>query len=136
MDSMHARRHDEQIQNSLQLNRQSPVGMMKKRCSLECNKEDDQHYRRDAKERDRKGKKSNRENHFAEMKSRCGCHIEVEIGVVHVMKAPEDWDHVVDPMPPPIGVIHQQKRCDDSGPVGEWEPVQQTDPPMLRPQCH
>src|SRR6266446_1908696 len=97
--------------------------MMKERRGLECNKEDDQHYRRDAKDRDRKGKKSNRENHFAEMKSRCGCHIEVEIGVVHVMKAPKDWDHVVGPMPPPIGVIHQQKRRDGSDPNRKSNPV-------------
>src|SRR2546430_10912299 len=110
MNPVHAGSHGEQIQNSLQLNRQSPVGMMKKRCSLECNKEDDQHYRRDAKERDRKRKKSNRENHFAEMKSRGSANIKVEIGVMHVMKAPEDWDHVVGPMPPPIGVIHQEER--------------------------
>src|SRR5438034_6506389 len=26
----------------------------------------------------------------------------------HVMKAPEDWDHVVGPMPPPIGVIDRK----------------------------
>src|SRR6266487_5008496 len=107
--------------------------MMKKRCSLECNKEDDQHYRRDAKERDRKGKKSNRENHFAEMKSRCGCHIEVKIGVVHVMKPPEDWDHVVSPMPPPIGVIHQEKRRDPSAPPGKCKPIQQTHMPIFCP---
>src|SRR5207253_9347583 len=100
MNAVHARRHNDQIQNSFELDRQSPVGMMKERRGLECDEEHDQHYRRDAKERHRKGKKANRENHFAEMKSCCGCHIEVEIGVVHVMKAPEDWDHVVGPMPP------------------------------------
>src|SRR6266513_2320939 len=119
MNPVHPGRHDEQIQNSLQLNRQSPVGMMKKRCSLECNKEDDQHYRRDAKERDRKGKKSNRKNHFAEMKSRRGCHIEVKIGVVHVMKSPEELHHVHRVMPPPVGVIHQQERGDTSDPKRE-----------------
>src|SRR6266508_1292209 len=80
-----------------------------------------------------KQKKADGKNHFAEMKSCCGCHIEVKIGVVHVMKPPEDWDHVVGPMPPPIGVIHQEERRDDSGPAGEWEPGQQTDMPIFCP---
>ena len=96
---------------------------MKERRGLECDEEHDKHYRRDTKERHRKGKKPDRKNHFAEMKSRCGCHIEVKIGMVHVMKPPEDWDHVVGPMPPPIGVIHQEERRDDSGPAGEREPI-------------
>src|SRR5438874_9896018 len=107
MNPVHARRYDDQIQNSLQLNRQSPVGMMKERTGLKCDEKDDQHQRRDTKERHRKGKKSNRENHFTEMKSRRGCHIEIQIGVMHVMKPPEDWDHMIGPVPPPIGVIQK-----------------------------
>src|SRR5713101_7315811 len=122
MNTVHARGHDDEIQNSLDLARQTPVGMMEERRGLECDEEHDQHYRRDAKERHGKGKKSDRKNHFAEMKSRGGCHIEVEIGVVHVMKPPEDWDHVVGPMPPPIGVIHQEERRDPSDPKRKSNP--------------
>src|SRR5207245_11007326 len=100
--------------------------MMEERRSLECDKEHDQHYRRDAKERHRKGKKADGKNHFAEMKSRGCADIEVKIGVVHVMKAPEDWDHVVGPMPPPIAVIHQEDRRAARAPTREGKPRQQT----------
>src|SRR5881397_3603989 len=97
--------------------------MMEERRGLECDEEHDQHYGRDAKERHGKGKKANRKNHFAEMKSRGGCHIEVEIGVVHVMKSPEDLHHVHRVMPPPVGIIHQQKRTYTSDPKRESKPV-------------
>src|SRR5205814_5419203 len=102
MNPMHARRHDDQVQNPFDLKWQTPVRMVKKCRGLQCNKEGDQHNRRDAEDRHRKGKKSDRENHFAEMKSRCGRYIEVEVGVMHIMKPPEEMDHVVGPMPPPI----------------------------------
>src|SRR5947208_11815361 len=101
MNPVHARRHDDQIQNSFELDRQTPVGMMKERCTFECHEKHDKHQWRDAKDHHRKGKKSDRENHFAEMKSRCGRYIEVEVGVMHIMKPPEEVDHVVGPMPPP-----------------------------------
>ena len=61
------------------------------------------------------------------MKSRGGADIEVEIGVMHVMEPPEEWDHVIGPMPPPIGVIHQEERRDPSDPSGKGKPIQQTD---------
>src|SRR5207249_6126408 len=104
MNPVHAWRYDEQIQNSFQFDRQAPVGMMKERTGLKCDEEDDQHQRRDAKDHYCKRKKADRENHFAEMKSRGGCHVEVEIGVVHVMKSPEERHHVHRVMPPPVGV--------------------------------
>src|SRR5262249_7136679 len=103
--------------------RQTPVGMMKEGLGFERDEEHDQHYRCDAKERYREGKKTDGQNHLAEMKSRCGCHIEVEIGVVHVMKSPEERHHVHGVVPPPIGVIHQQKRGDSTDPKRESKPV-------------
>src|SRR5438094_7396965 len=118
MNAMHPGRHNDQIQNPFELNRQTPVGMMKKRRGLECDKKDYQHDGRDTKQRHRKREKADGKNHFAEMKSRGGADIEIEIGVMHVMKPPEDWDHMIGPMPPPVSVIHQQKGGDHSGPAG------------------
>src|SRR5262245_10891825 len=67
------------------------------------------------------------------MESRRCAYIEIKIGVMHVMKPPEDWNHVVRPMPPPICVIHQQKRGDGSDPKRESEPVQKTEVILLCP---
>ena len=133
MNAVHSRRDDGQVQNPFELNRQSPVGMMKECCRLECDEEHDQHYRGDAEEHYCKGKKSDGKNHLAEMESRGGAHIEVEICMMYVMESPEERDHVIGPVPPPVRIIHQQKRGDASGPSGHSDPVQQTDMSILRP---
>src|SRR5438094_10314016 len=99
MNPVHPRRHDDQIQNSFQFDRQSPVGMMKERTSLKCDEEDDQHQRRDAKDHYCKRKKADRENHFAEMKSGSRCHIEVKISMMHIMESPGELQHVHRVMP-------------------------------------
>src|SRR5207249_7672465 len=116
MNAVHARCDKYQVQNPLQLNRQSPVGMMKESRSLECDKEHDQHYWADAKEDHCKRKKADGKNHLAKMESRGGAHVEVKIGVMHVMKTPKNRHHVISPMPPPVGVIHRQKSADHCDP--------------------
>src|SRR5436190_16068384 len=123
MNTVHARRNNYVVQYPFHTNRQSPVGMMKQGRGFECDKEHDQHYRPDSEDGYRKRKKPDRKKHFAEMKS-CGRgYIEVKISMVHVMKSPEDWHHVIGPVPPPVGVIHQQKGRDACGPSGQTEPV-------------
>src|SRR5439155_25388500 len=67
------------------------------------------------------------------MKSRGRAHIEVKIRVMYVMKSPEERNHMISPMPPPIGVIHQEERRDPSNPPGKCKPIQQTDMPILCP---
>src|SRR5436190_15728197 len=107
MNAVHPRRYDNQIQNALEPDRQTPVGMMEERFGLEGNEEHDQHYRRDAKDHDCERKKADGKNHFPEMKSRGGANIEVKVCVMHVMKSPEERNHVISPVPPPVGIIHQ-----------------------------
>src|SRR6267143_4366897 len=101
--------------------------MMKEGRSFECDEEGHQHYRRDTEGHHCKRKKSNGKKHLAKMKSRGGAHVEIKIGVMHVMKSPEKWNHMVRPVPPPVSVIHQQKRRDGSSPCWKRKPVQQTD---------
>src|SRR5438876_10164982 len=84
MNPVHSRRDDDQIQDPFKLYRQSPVGMMKECFGLECDEEDDQHYRADAEKHHCKGKKTDRKNHFAKMEPRRRAHIEVVMGVMHV----------------------------------------------------
>ena len=50
MNPMHARRHDEEIQNPFDVDRQPPVRMMKERRGLKGDEEHRQHHRRDAKD--------------------------------------------------------------------------------------
>src|SRR6266481_2154209 len=123
MNAVHARRHDHQIQDPFEFDRQSPVGMMKECCSLQGDKECDQHYGSNAKDQNCERKKTDRKNHLAEVKSRGRSHIEVKIGMMHIVKTPEDRHHVIGPMPPPVRVIHHEKGSDDSGPCRESEPV-------------
>jgi len=67
------------------------------------------------------------------MKTRGRAYIEIEIGVMHIMKPPEERDHVISPVPPPIGVIHEQKGCDDYNPSRQRQPIQQTKMSILHP---
>src|ERR1700742_208716 len=97
--------------------------MMKKCRGLQSDKERDQHNWRDAEHSHCEREKSNGKNHLAKVESRRGAYIEIEISVMHVMKSPEERNHVVRPMPPPIGIIHQQKRSDASNPKRQSEPV-------------
>src|SRR4029077_9225833 len=97
--------------------------MMKERCGLKRNEERDQHYWADAEEDHCKRKKGDGKNHFAKVESRGRTYIEIKIGVMHIMKSPEDRNHVISPVPPPVRVVHHEKRQDDSGPSRESEPV-------------
>ena len=85
--------------------------------------EDHQHHRSDAEDHHCYRKKSDGKNHLAKMESRGGAYIKIEIRVMHIMKSPEERNHVVGPMPPPVSVIHQQKRCDDGYRERDAEPV-------------
>src|SRR4030095_7002692 len=105
MNAVHSRRDDNQIQNALELDRKAPVGVMKECRSFECDKKNEEHYRSDAEDHHCKRKKSDGKNHLAEMEPRSRAHVEVEIGMMHVMKSPEERHHVIGPMPPPVSVI-------------------------------
>src|SRR5919106_1609336 len=107
MNAVHPRRDHNEIQNAFELNRQPPIGMMKESSGFECDEENEKHDRSDAKNNHGERQKADREKDFAEMESRGGTHVHVEISVMHIMKSPEERDHMVRPMPPPIGVIHQ-----------------------------
>ncbi len=67
------------------------------------------------------------------MKSCGGTHVHVEIGVMHIVEPPEEGHHVVGPMPPPVGIIHEEKRRDHREPARQLSPVQQTNISILRP---
>lgn len=100
---------------------------------FEGDEESEQHHRRDAENNDREGEKPDREKHFAKMKSRGGTNVEIEVGVMNVVKPPEERDHVIGPMPPPISVVHEQKSCGHCDPARRLEPIEQTDMSILRP---
>src|SRR5947208_16188595 len=102
VNPMHARRDKDQVQNPLGWNWQAPVGMMKKCRCLKSNEERDQHDRTDTKEHYGQREKAGGKDHFAEVKSRGRAHVEIEIGVMHVMETPEERQHVISPMPPPV----------------------------------
>ena len=72
---------------------------------LKGDEEDGQRCRSYAAHHHHERKKSGGEQHLAEMKSRGGGHVQVEIGMMHVMESPEERNHVVRPVPPPVGVI-------------------------------
>jgi hypothetical protein len=57
------------------------------------------------------------------VESRRSAYIEIKIGVMDVVKPPEDWNHMVRPMPPPVGVIHQQEGSDCNKPNRQGKPV-------------
>jgi hypothetical protein len=124
MNSVHARSYDDQVQDALEPDGQSPVRMMKKCCYFEAQEKNQQHDRRDPESHDGQREESNGKNHFAEMKSCRSAHIEVEVGVVHIVKPPKERDHMVGPMPPPICVIHEQKGRDPGGQSWQTQPGQ------------
>src|SRR6516162_8197856 len=100
VDSMHPRRHDNQIQNSFELNRQTPVGMMKEGLGLERDEKHDQHDWSNAEHQHREREEANGKNHFAKVESCSSRHVEIQICVMHVMNSPEERQHVHGPVPP------------------------------------
>ena len=124
MNPVHSRRDDDQIQGPFERNWQTPVGMMKKYRGLQSDEESDENYRWDAEHRHCQRKKSNGKNHLAEMESRGSAYVEIKIGVMNIMKSPEKRHHVHRPMPPPIGVVHQNKRRDHRRPRWKMNPIQ------------
>jgi hypothetical protein len=89
---------------------------MKERRGFESDEENHEHDRRDAEENDCERKKSDREKHLAKMKARGRADVEVEVGMMDIVKSLEERDHMIDPMPPPVGVVHEQIRGDDGNP--------------------
>src|SRR5438477_12164444 len=133
MNSVHAWSYNDRVQDTLETDGQSPVRMMKECCHFEAKEKNEQHDRRDPESDDGQCEESNGKNHFAEMKSSCRAHIEVEVGMVHIVEPPKERDHVVGPMPPPIGVVHEQKGCDCASPCRQRQPVHETYVSVLRP---
>ena len=134
MDAVHARGDNDQIQDAFEVNRQSPVGMMKESGGFERDEENKEHHRRDSEDRDSERKKSDREKHFAKMKARGRAYIEIQIGMVDIVKSPEEREHMIGPMPPPVGIIHEQNRGDERDPTWQLEPIEQTNMSILRPR--
>ena len=75
-----------------------------------------------------------RKQDLAEMEPGRRGYIEVEIGVVDVMEAPEQRDAVHRAMPPVIRPVHQQKRSDRRDERRQLDPVEQSNPVLLRPE--
>src|SRR5947208_17070338 len=124
MYSGHARSDKNRVIDPLETDGESPVRMMKKCRHFEAQEKNEQHDTRDSESHDGQRKESNGKNHFAEMKSRRRAHVEVEVGMVHIVKTPKQRDHMVGPMPPPICVIHEQKGCDPDSQSWQTQPVQ------------
>src|SRR5437870_8516097 len=123
MNSVQPRGDDDQIQNPFDLNRKTPVGMVKESRSFERDKEDQKHHWRNSEDHYCERKESDGKNHLAKVESRRSAYVQIKIGVMDVMKPPEDWNHMVRPMPPPVGVIHQEKRGNHSSPRGKSKPI-------------
>src|SRR4029450_11129399 len=136
MNAVHPRSYNDQIQNAFESDRKPPVGMMKEGLGFKGEEKNKEHYRSNAENQDSKRKKPHRERNFTEVKSRGGADIHIQIGVVHVMESPEERNHVIGPMPPPVSVIHEQKCSGPSGPSGQSDPVYQPDMPILCPHPH
>jgi hypothetical protein len=109
--------------------------MMKKGSRFESDEEDKQHDLVDAEDNNGERQKPDREKHFAEVEAGRRTDVEVEIGVVNVVKPPEERDHMIGVVPPPIGVVHEQIRGDNSNPARRLQPVQQTNMAILRPDA-
>src|ERR1043166_7549639 len=103
MNPVHPRRHDDEVQKSLQRDRQSPVGMVKECRRFERDEENNQKNWPDTEERHGEGEEPRREKHLTEMKPGRRAHVEVEIGMMNIVKTPEERQHVIGPVPPPIG---------------------------------
>src|SRR5260370_31174588 len=82
--------------------------MMKEGGGFERDEENKEHHRRDSEERDSERKKSGREKHFAKMKARRRAYIEIQIGMMDIVKSPEEREHMIGPMPPPVSVIYSR----------------------------
>src|SRR5260370_12636254 len=100
--------------------------MMKERRGFESDEENNEHDLRDAEENDCERKKSDREKHLAKMKARGRADVEVEVGMMDVVKSPEERDHMIDPMPPPIDIVHEKIHGYDGNQSHRFYPISYT----------
>src|SRR5947207_6776075 len=78
--------------------------------------------------------KRDRKKNLTEMKARGGAHIEVEIGVMDVVKTPEQGNAMSRIMPPVVGPIHQEECDDGSDKPWQFDPIEQSNPIVLSPE--
>src|SRR5262249_20668666 len=112
MNAVHPWGDDDKVQDPLEPDRQPPIRMMKTNGGFKCDEEDNESHRSNANKKHDEREETDRKEYLAEMETRGGSHIHVEIGVVNIVKAPEKRNHVIGPVPPPVGVIHQSESRD------------------------
>src|SRR5713101_9095008 len=70
--------------------------------------------------------------HLAEVKPHGGENVEIAIDVMHEMKSPKRLRDVIQPVPPPQGVIEQQDAGDEANRARQRNAMQQAESPLRR----
>src|SRR5688500_12077694 len=123
MNAVHSRRHDHVVEKTLQAKRQPPVGMMKKTRGFENDFEDEIDERRDSERGNENHAERNGKQDFSKVKTRRRGHVEIEIGVMHIVEAPKKRNKMIGVMPPVIRPIHEKKGGAGGHEAGNWNPM-------------
>jgi hypothetical protein len=99
---------DDAIEPALEAERQPRIRMMEKDCAFKHELVDDEGRRVKADQHDKPNAERHREQDLAEVKPYRGAHIEIQIGVVDVVKTPKEADAMRRHVPPVVGPIHEQ----------------------------
>lgn len=98
---------------------------MKKARGFENDFEDEIDEWRDSENRHDQNTEWDRKKDFAEMKAGGGGDVEIEIGVMNIMEAPEERDEVGGVVPPVIGPVHEEKSGHRGDRAGKRQPMEQ-----------
>src|SRR5437588_11343201 len=106
---MHARSDNQFVQEALDTNRKPQITMVKKHLRLKRKLIDGKGQRRNTDEAYLDNVEPARERDLAEVKAKSGRNVQLGIGMVHVMKAPQERRPMVGEMPVIESEVHQQE---------------------------
>ena len=125
MHAMHVRRHDEDPQHPVEPGGKRDVGMIEHGAGVEDHLEQEHGEGRGA-ERDHHGDlPQHGERDLDRVEAHRRGHVDVAVGVMHLMQPPEDRHLVRDEMLKPDGEVEHEQRDQDFQPIGPVDLVEQ-----------
>jgi len=132
VDAVHAWCDDDRGERAVERRRQPPVAVVERGRGLEHHLEDQHERDRRSDRRHLRGAPRARERELAGVEAQRRRHVEIEIGVVHEVKAPEHRHAMVEAMPDVHRVVEQQQPGHPGNERRRRQPVQETEAAALR----
>ena len=123
--AMHVRRDDEEAQRPVEPSGERDVGVVEHGAGVEDHLEQEHRERRSAEQYDHDDLPQHGERDFDRVKAHRRGDVDVAVGVVHLMQAPEDRHLVGDEMLKPDGEVEHEQRDHELEPIRPVDLIEQ-----------